>query len=158
MDILVACAAGTMTFVLGGMWYGPQMFLNAWTEANGGSCTPSSSAPQSLAPARKTRSSTKTADKGAQQEGHGASAFIISFMLSVASAYALQWYLPRDLSVVASTAAAAQLGALFVATSFGINYAFAGRKLMLWAIDAGYHVVQFAAYGLVIGAARQYLQ
>ena len=39
----------------------------------------------------------------------------------------------------------------FVATSFGINYAFAQRSLKLWLIDGGYHLLQFALYGLILG-------
>ena len=40
----------------------------------------------------------------------------------------------------------------FVAMGFAINYAFAGRSLKLWLIDGGYHTMQFALYGLVLGA------
>ena len=43
------------------------------------------------------------------------------------------------------------VGLCFVATSFGINYLFAGRSLKLWLIDAGYHILQFTLYGLVLG-------
>jgi hypothetical protein len=40
----------------------------------------------------------------------------------------------------------------FVAMSFAINYSFAGRSLKLWLIDGGYHTLQFALYGLILGA------
>jgi hypothetical protein len=39
-------------------------------------------------------------------------------------------------------------------TSFGINYQFAGNRTTLWAIDGGYHTVQFVLYGLIIGLWR----
>jgi len=42
-------------------------------------------------------------------------------------------------------------GLCWVATSFGINYLFAGRSLKLWLIDGGYHTLQFTLYGLVLG-------
>jgi hypothetical protein len=45
----------------------------------------------------------------------------------------------------------ALVGAGFVATSFGINYAFAQRSLKLWLIDGGYHLLQFTLYGLILG-------
>ena len=45
----------------------------------------------------------------------------------------------------------ALVGVAFVATSFGINYAFARRSLTLWLIDGGYHVLQFVLYGLILG-------
>jgi hypothetical protein len=38
-----------------------------------------------------------------------------------------------------------------VATSFGVNYAFANRGIKLWRIDGGYHTVQFGLIGLVLG-------
>ena len=37
------------------------------------------------------------------------------------------------------------------AMSFGINYAFAGRSFKLWLIDGGYHTLQFAVYGMILG-------
>ena len=43
------------------------------------------------------------------------------------------------------------IGLAYVATSFGINYAFAGRSFKLWLIDGGYHTLQFSLYGLVLG-------
>jgi hypothetical protein len=43
------------------------------------------------------------------------------------------------------------VGAAWVATSFGVIYLFAGRRLALFAIDAGYNVVLFALMGLVVG-------
>jgi hypothetical protein len=43
------------------------------------------------------------------------------------------------------------IGLAWVATSFGINYAFAQRSFKLWLIDGGYHVLQFTVYGLVLG-------
>jgi hypothetical protein len=46
------------------------------------------------------------------------------------------------------------VGAGFVATSFGINYLFAQRSLVMWLIDGGYHIGQFALIGLILGAWR----
>ena len=37
------------------------------------------------------------------------------------------------------------------ASSFGINCQFASRTLELWLIAGGYHVTQFALFGLVLG-------
>ena len=45
-------------------------------------------------------------------------------------------------------------GAGLVAASFGINYQFANRKGVLWLIDGGYHTLQFAIYGVIIGLWR----
>jgi CRISPR/Cas system-associated protein endoribonuclease Cas2 len=43
------------------------------------------------------------------------------------------------------------IGFFWVATSFAINYSFAQRSLKLWLIDAGYHLLQFALYGVILG-------
>ena len=41
-------------------------------------------------------------------------------------------------------------GAGFVGASFGINYQFANRSFLMWAIDAGYHTAQFVLFALVL--------
>jgi hypothetical protein len=46
------------------------------------------------------------------------------------------------------------VGAGVVAASFGINYQFANRPAILWLIDGGYHSVQFAIYGVILGLWR----
>ena len=47
------------------------------------------------------------------------------------------------------------VGAGIVAASFGVNnYQFANRSTVLWLIDGGYHAVQFAIYGLILGLWR----
>ena len=38
-----------------------------------------------------------------------------------------------------------------IGAAFSIQYVFEDRSLAFWAINAGYHVVQFALFGLVIG-------
>jgi hypothetical protein len=43
------------------------------------------------------------------------------------------------------------IGIGWVATSFGVNYLFAGRRFALFAVDAGYNIVLFALMGLIIG-------
>jgi hypothetical protein len=42
-------------------------------------------------------------------------------------------------------------GAGWVATSFGINYLFEHRSLLLFAINGGYHTAQFTLIGLILG-------
>jgi hypothetical protein len=46
------------------------------------------------------------------------------------------------------------VGLGLVAASFGINYQFANRSTLLLLIDGGYHTVQFALYGLILGLWR----
>ncbi len=40
---------------------------------------------------------------------------------------------------------------LAAVSSFGINHQSAQRSFKLWLIDGGYHVAQFAVFGLVLG-------
>jgi hypothetical protein len=119
--ILLAAAS---SFLLGGIWYGP-LFKNAWCRAAG-----------------------VNPDK---PPGHPLRVFGIAFAMSLVAATAFAWMLgPRpDPSFAMIMGLGVGLG--FVATSFGINYQFSNRPFVLWAIDGGYHALQFVLYGLVLG-------
>ncbi len=45
-------------------------------------------------------------------------------------------------------------GAGFVLTSHGINYAFEGRSLRLWAINAGYPLISYSVIGVLLALWR----
>lgn len=121
---LAILAAAVSAFVLGGLWYGP-LFKLAWCREAGidPECPP----------------------------GHPARIFASAFVLSLVAAIVFAWWLgpqpPLDVALGKGLAA----GAGLVATSFGINYAFAQRSLRLWLIDGGYHTLQFVLYGLILG-------
>lgn len=124
--VLVAAASA---FVLGGIWYGP-LFKAAWCREAG-------------------------IDIAATPR-HPAAVFGGAFVLSLVAAWALAAVIGRsaDVSIGFAVHVGLLTGLCFVATSFGINYLFAGRSLKLWLIDAGYHVLQFTLYGLILGAWR----
>ena len=42
-------------------------------------------------------------------------------------------------------------GLCWVGAAYGINYLFERRPLGLWAINAGYHTLQFTLFGLIVG-------
>lgn len=44
------------------------------------------------------------------------------------------------------------VGTAFVAASYGVNYQFANRRLVALGIDGGFHILQFAVFGVVLGA------
>lgn len=119
--ILVAAAS---SFLLGGLWYGP-LFKDAWCRA------------ANIDPEKKT--------------GHPARVFGVSYLLSVIAAGGFAWLLGPAPDLYFSTGIGLLIGLGWVATSFGINYQFAGRPLKLWAVDGGYHTLQFLLYGLVFG-------
>ena len=76
--------------------------------------------------------------------------FGVAFLLSLLAASVFAMLLAQR-PVDEAVKTGLLVGVCWVATSFGINYLFAARSLKLWMIDAGYHTLQFALYGLVIG-------
>ena len=117
--------ATASAFVLGGIWYGP-LFKNAWCRENG-------------------------TNPDAPPAGHPARIFGIAILSALVAAGAFAVYVGPAPALPVALQAGALVGLGWVATSFGINYAFAGRSLKLWLIDGGYHVLQFALYGLILG-------
>ena len=125
LDPWAVLAAAVSAFLLGGLWYGP-LFLKAWSRATG--VDPSAPSP------------------------HRGRTFAVAFLLSLVAAAAMALALPAGVDALHGAGLGALIGLLFVATSFGINYAFSARPLALWLIDGGYHVVQFTLYGAILGA------
>ena len=119
--VLVAAASA---FVLGGIWYGP-LFKRVWCREAG-----------------------VDPDK---PNGHPARVFGTAAIASLAAAFAFAWFLGPRPEMHHAVHAGLMVGLAYVATSFGINYAFAGRSLKLWLIDASYHTLQFALCGLILG-------
>ena len=124
INLWAVLAAALSAFLLGSLWYGP-LFRTAWCREAG------------LDPDAKG--------------GHPAVVFGGAFVLSVVAAGAFAWLLGPAPPVRYAVVAGAATGLCWVAACFGINYLFAGRSLKMWLIDGGYHVLQFALYGLVLG-------
>jgi len=124
INLWAVLAAAVSAFMLGGLWYGP-LFKHAWCREAG-----------------------VDPDK---PNGHPARVFGVAFVASLTAAFAFAWFLGPRPEMYHAVHAGSMVGLAYVATSFGINYAFAGRSLKLWLIDAGYHTLQFALYGLILG-------
>jgi hypothetical protein len=124
LNIAAVLIAALTTFVVGGLWYSKALFGAIWTR-------------ESQSPA---------------QGRHPGLVFVSAYVLSVIACALLWAHLGAGASWSHGLRFGALVGAGFVATSFGINYAFGGRSVKLFAIDAGYNVLQFAAFGLVLGA------
>ena len=77
--------------------------------------------------------------------------FGVAFVLSVVAAIVFAWILGPRPDLAHAIMLGAIIGAGCVAMAFGINYQFANRPLVLWAIDGGYHTLQFVLFGLVLG-------
>jgi len=125
LNWLAVIAAAVSAFLLGGIWYGP-LFKTAW-------CREAGMDPYATPP-------------------HPARTFGTAFVCSLAAALIFGVFLGPKASAADGVGAGFVVGLFFVASSFGINYAFAQRSLKLWMIDAGYHILQFSLYGLILGA------
>ena len=124
INIWAVLVAAASAFLLGGIWYGP-LFKNTWCREAG-----------------------VDPDK---PNGHPAAVFGGAFVLSLVAAALFAVWLGAAPPLASSVCAGVAVGLGWVATSFGINYLFAGRSLKLWLIDGGYHTLQFTLYGLILG-------
>lgn len=122
---LAVLVAAIVTFVLGGLWYGP-LFGKVWRMAEG------------------------QAESEPENRKHPALVYGLSFVLMLVAAVALAITVGPAPTVTKAVGAGLIIGLGWVATSFGVDYLFAGRRLALFAVDAGYNVVLFAAMGLVL--------
>ncbi|CAA9347613.1 MAG: hypothetical protein AVDCRST_MAG71-2616 [uncultured Lysobacter sp.] len=125
LNWIAVLLAAVSAFVLGGLWYGP-LFKRAW-------CREAGIDPSTVR--------------------HPKLVFAVAFLCSFLAALMFEVFLGRDASAASGFGAGFVVGVFFVAMSFGINYAFSGRTVRLWTIDAGYHIAQFSLYGLILGAA-----
>ena len=125
IDFFAAVVAALTTFVVGGLWYSPLLFLKRWL---------------------------REMNLGDSQQGHPVKIYGMAFLFSLVAALFLSHMLGAEDNWRTGMVSGALLGLCFVATAFGINYMFANRSLAAVAIDGGYFVVQFAAFGLVLGA------
>jgi hypothetical protein len=129
----VAVAVAGATFLFGGLWYAPFLFGRAWGREAG-----------VLGPNEAPR-------EGARRGKHPAQVFGFALLFSVLGAWALAILLGPHPTVASGVRTGALVGLGVAATSFGVNYQFAARSWAMWAIDAGYHAVQFTLFGLVLG-------
>ena len=123
---IAVALCGVSSLVLGGLWYSPALFARSWQTAAG------------------------LSDEQARS-GNMAVIFGGAFLLSVVAAAVFAMFLGTEMSLGAATAAGFSAGLCWVAASYGINYLFERRPLKLWAINGGYHVLQFTLFGLILG-------
>ncbi|MDP4199527.1 MAG: DUF1761 domain-containing protein [Bacteroidota bacterium] len=124
--IAVAIAAMT-TFVIGGIWYSQSVFGGIWGRESG---------------------LISRLDK---KNRNPAFTFGLSYALAFIAATVVARLVGPNPGVEHAIRRAAALGFGVAATSFGINYIFGNRSFKLWLVDAGYHIVQFAMIGAVLG-------
>jgi hypothetical protein len=129
INYLAVVVAAASSFLLGGLWYSARLFGTTWNREAG------------------------AAPKGPEGR-HPARVFGVSMAFALVAALAYACLVPPPAGALHGLGQGLTVGAGIVAASFGINYQFASRSGKLWLIDGGYHSVQFAIYGLVIGLWR----
>ncbi|RLQ21811.1 DUF1761 family protein [Seongchinamella sediminis] len=127
INLSAAMVAAVASFVLGGLWYGPA-FGKRWQALVG------------------------LSDEDIASSGHPAKVFAAAFVLTLIQALMLSALIPADPDMEVGLVYALVIGISFVATAFGVNYLFCRSPRALFAIDAGYNVLQFALMGAIIGA------
>jgi len=126
VNLWAVLVAGIAPFVLGGAWYSTVLFGALWRREAG----------------------VAEVDAG---KSHGARVFAAAIVLSLVAAYVFALLIGPRPPLGFAVRAGFVVGLFWVATAFGINYAFAGRSFRLFLIDAAYHIAQFTLYGLILG-------
>jgi hypothetical protein len=129
VNLIAVLLCGVASLVLGGLWYSPILFANAWQRGAG------------------------LSDEQAKS-GNMAVIFGGAFVLSLVAAYVFGMFLGNSMPLTGAVGAGFSAGLCWVAGSFGINYLFERRPLGLWLINGGYHTLQFTVFGLILGLVR----
>lgn len=127
---------GAVTFMAGGLWYSPLLFVKAWARESG------------VAMPGETPPPGATAKKNHK---HPASVFGFAFLFSALTAFAIAVLAGPHPTVLQGVHTGLLAGLGVAAAAFGINYQFAGKSWLLLAIDGGYHTVHCTLVGLVLG-------
>ena len=125
VNIWAVLVAAVSSFALGGLWYSPVLFHKLWNREAGRGENP-------------------------EKMKHPGRVFGVALAFSLIAACAFAYYLGPDPQLKEALLEGLLVGAAFVGASFGINYQFANRSFLMWAIDVGYHTVQFMLFGLVL--------
>jgi len=127
---LAVIVAGFVGFFPGALWYSPLMFLKPWSRE----------LEIDFTRPRKPR--------------HLPLILLTGLILSIVAATVLSLAIDPARGLRHALLAAGVCAIGLVGTSFGIQYLFERRSLTFWAINAGYHLVQFLLIGLALGLMR----
>jgi hypothetical protein len=123
---LAAVLAAVGAFVLGGAWYSPAMFGNAWMKYSG-----------------------MTEEKAKQS--NMAVVFGVAFVWALLGALCFAAFIGPSPALPFAVGAGFATGLFWITGSYGINYQFEQKPMALLAINGGYHIAQYTLYGLVLG-------
>jgi hypothetical protein len=131
---VIACVVASM--VSGMIWYNPRTFFTIWWKGIG-----------------------KTGDPG-QQGGSMAVIWILTVLSSFVQGVFMAVMVTAiggllgGPSVSTGLVTGLLLWAGFIAPTYLVNKLFAGHGFKVWAIEAGNHLVNFLAFGAILGAWR----
>ena len=127
-NYLAILVATVSTFLLGGLWYSPVLFGNAWMREMG--FTPES----------------------CKAMGDAGRIMGLAFVIELIMAFNLAAFIGAKASLAFGLFAGAAAGFGWVALAFGVTYLFERKSLRLFFINAGYHGVAFTLMGAILGA------
>lgn len=127
---LAVLAATIAAFVIGAVWYSPVLFSRVWQ--------------------REAKLSDEDIRSGNMPVLFGTT-FVLAGIAAILFAAVVRSALGPEPELGDTLVFALVVGAGWIATSFGTGYLFERRSFTLWLINAGYNVVLFLAYGLIIG-------
>ncbi|MCE5168387.1 DUF1761 domain-containing protein [Paenibacillus profundus] len=120
--VLLATAA---TMVLGFLWYSPLLFGNAWA---------------------------KRLNVNMEDLSGGAATYVLTALTALGGAFILAWLVSlAGEPTIASGMTIGLLVGISISLKIGMNYLFEGRKLGLYLITVGYHLISYLIAGLIIG-------
>ncbi|MEO6218147.1 MAG: DUF1761 domain-containing protein [Sphingomonas sp.] len=126
INLIAAILAGIIGYFPGGLWYSKAMFLRRWAAEMG-------------------------IDMDAPPEGKGHGAKIaIGVVTSIVAAIVFALIVGPTPGLCHSLVTGVAISGL-IGSAFAIQYLFEERSFTFWAINAGYHLVQFTIIALVIG-------
>jgi hypothetical protein len=126
VNLLAVLLCGIASMVLGALWYSPLLFGRRWQAETGLS-------------------------DGDLAKGNMPLIYGLAFVSSMVAAYVFGMFLGPDMGLWPSTGAGAAAGLFWIAAAFGISYLFERRSFAHWAINGGYHAIQFTLFGLIHG-------
>lgn len=123
VSLLATLLATVLSFVLGGLWYGP-VFGKAWMRLVG------------------------VTEASVRQNFNPAKTYGTTFVLAFLASYVFGMFLGPNPSMALGLGAGASAGIFWVAGSLWTNDLFEGRPFALTMINGGYHTVKFILIGL----------
>ena len=137
VNYLAVLLAAVAAWLAGAVWYG--VLAKPWVAAQG-----------------KTMETFKAEQQATRSSPRAYAPFCIAFLAEFVLAWVLAGVLghlgPGQVTVRNGVISALFLWAGFVATTMAVNYAFGGRRPMLYSIDVGHWLVVLVLAGAIIGA------